>query len=193
MTQVAFLRAINVGGRAVVRMADVQRAFEAAGCSSVKTFIASGNILFEAPAVTDALRARIAANVGRLLGAEPVIVYRSMGDLERLVRAAPFGAMAGDARLKLYVAFAADKTKQRPRFPLVLPTEELEAIGMKNRDVLIVSRRKPNGMYGFPNNWIEKALGITSTARNWSTVSKIVDLARKTTGGPERARPRTRA
>jgi uncharacterized protein (DUF1697 family) len=179
MTQVAFLRAINVGGRAVVRMADVQSAFEAAGCSSVKTFIASGNVLFEAPEVTDALRTRIAANVGRLLGAEPVIVYRSMGDLERLVRAAPFGAMAGDARLKLYVAFAADKTKQRPRFPLVLPKEELEAIGMKNRDVLIVSRRKPNGMYGFPNNWIEKELGITSTARNWSTVTKIVERARK--------------
>ena len=181
MTHVAFLRAINVGGRAVVRMADVQAAFAAAGCTSVKTFIASGNILFEAPAVTDALRARIAANVGRLLGAEPVIVYRTIGDLKRLVTHAPFGELAGDARLKLYVAFALAKTKQRPRFPLHLPNEGLEAVGMKNGDVLIVSRRKPNGMYGFPNNWIEKELGITSTARNWSTVTKIVALAKTAT------------
>jgi uncharacterized protein (DUF1697 family) len=179
MIHVAFLRAINVGGRAVVKMADVQAAFTAAGCDNVKTFIASGNILFEATAVSDRLRARIAANVGRLLGAEPVIVYRSMRDLERLVAAAPFGAMAGDAALKLYVAFVVEKTKQRPRFPLQLPKEELEAIGMKNGDVLIVSRRKPNGMYGFPNNWIEKELAVASTARNWSTVRRLVELARK--------------
>ena len=48
----------------------------------------------------------------------------------------------------------------------------------------LVSRRKPNGMYGFPNNWIEKELGITSTARNWSTVTKIVERGVRETRGP---------
>jgi uncharacterized protein (DUF1697 family) len=181
---VAFLRAINVGGRAVVKMADLQAAFSAAGCANARTFIASGNILFDAPSVDDALRARIQANVRRLLGAEPMIVYRSMRDLERLVAAAPFGALAGDSSVKLYVAFVARKTPQRPRFPLRLPKEEMEAIGMRNGDVLIVSRRKPNGMYGFPNNWIEQELGVTSTARNWSTVAKLVEKWAQKKGGP---------
>ena len=190
VTHVAFLRAINVGGRAVVKMADLQAAFSAAGCANVRTFIASGNIMFDAPAADDGLRARIQANVGRLLGAEPVIVYRSMRDLERLVAAAPFGELAGDASVKLYVAFVAAKTTQRPRFPLELAKERLEAIGMKNGDVLIVSRRKPNGMYGFPNNWIERELDVASTARNWSTVTKIVAGA---SGNPKSQSPKPKS
>ena len=173
--QVAFLRAINVGGRGIVKMADVQRAFLDAGCTDVTTFIASGNIVFVAPAGdAEPWRAAVRRNIGRLLGAEPTIVYRSMRQLERLVARAPFGELASDRTLKLYIVFASDRTKRRPRFPLELPKEGLEATGMIGDDLLIVSRRKPNGMYGFPNNWIEKELGITSTARNWSTVVKIV-------------------
>jgi uncharacterized protein (DUF1697 family) len=177
MLFVAFLRAINVGGRAVVKMADVQAAFTAAGCANVSTFIASGNVLFDAEQVDEALRARIGRAVGRLLGAEPVIVYRTMRELQQLVTAAPFAALADDAALKLYVAFVVEKTKLKPRFPMQLPKEALEAIGTKNGDVLIVSRRKPDGMYGFPNNWIEKELAVVATARNWSTVRKIVERA----------------
>jgi len=46
--------------------------------------------------------------------------------------------------------------------------------GLYEQDALIVSRRKPNGMYGFPGLWTEKELGIASTARNWNTVVRIV-------------------
>jgi uncharacterized protein (DUF1697 family) len=178
--QVAFLRAVNVGGRSIVRMADVQQAFAAAGCANVSTFIASGNILFEAPKIgSAALRTRIQDNMQRLLGSPPVVVYRTMEQLARLVALAPFGELAADRRLKLYVIFAAGKTRQRPAFPLQLAKEGLEAIGLADDDVLIVSHRKPNGMYGFPNNWIEKELGITSTARNWSTVRRLVEIGAK--------------
>jgi len=57
--------------------------------------------------------------------------------------------------------------------------QALEAIAMKNMDVVIVSGRKKNGSYGLPNNFIEKELGVSGTTRNWSTVTKIVELARK--------------
>jgi uncharacterized protein (DUF1697 family) len=175
--QVAFLRAINVGGRAIVKMDDLQGAFMEAGCANVRTFIASGNILFDAPGQNDArLRAGIRSAVARLLGGEPLIAYRSMRQLARLVRRAPFGDLTADRAVKLYVVFAIEKAKRRPAFPLALPKEGLEAIGRVGDDVLIVSRRKPNGMYGFPNNWIEKELGMRATARNWTTVTKIVAL-----------------
>jgi len=49
---------------------------------------------------------------------------------------------------------------------------------MQRSDLLIVSRRKPNGMYGFPNSWVEKELGVVATARNWSTVAKLAELTR---------------
>ncbi len=178
VTHVAFLRAINVGGRGIVKMDALRAAFEQAGCANVRTYNASGNLEIDADPKDAALRARLARQVGRALGAEPVIMYRTLRELEALVEAAPFGALARDPRVKTYVMFAAEKTKQRPRFPLRLPKEGLEAIGMRKADVLIVSRRKPNGWYGFPTLWIEQELDILSTARTWGTVSKIVALAK---------------
>ena len=175
--QVAFLRAVNVGGRSVVKMTDVQAAFAGAGCSHVSSYIASGNIIFDAPAAdAPALRSRVARAMRKLLGAEPVIVYRTARELRALVDAAPFGERASDPSVKLYVAFVLEKPQRKPAFPLSLPKEGLEAIGMVKNDVLIVSRRKPNGMYGFPNNWIAKELGVVATARNWSTVTKLAEL-----------------
>ena len=158
-------------------MTDVRKAFTAAGCSYVSTFIASGNVMFDAPAgkPAAAIDRRVRSNLARLLGVEPVVVYRSVDDLRKLVARAPFGALAGDRTLKLYVMFAVERTKQRPRFPLQLAKEGLAAIGMIRGDVLIVSRRKPNGWYGFPTTWIEKELGIVTTARSWSTITKIVE------------------
>jgi hypothetical protein len=52
----------------------------------------------------------------------------------------------------------------------------VEAIAIKRSEVFIVSRRKSNGFYGFPNNFIEKEMGVSATSRNWSTVTKIADL-----------------
>ena len=159
-------------------MADVQAAFTKAGCRNVSTYIASGNVIFDAaPSDAAALRRRIGRGMRALLGAEPVIVYRTGNELQKLVDAAPFGALADDRAIKLYVAFLVEKPQGRTAFPRNLPKEALEAIGMNNCDALIVSRRKPNGMYGFPANWIEKDLGVVATARNWSTVTKLAELA----------------
>ena len=177
MTHVAFLRAVNVGGTGIVKMTDLQKAFSSAGCRNVRTFIASGNVVFEADDL-GAVRAPILKHVGALLNHAPVIVFRTLRDLEAIVQAAPFGVLADDRAVKLYVMFMAGKVSPKPKFPLALPKERLEAVGMRKNDVLIVSRRKPNGWYGFPGTWIEKALGVAATGRNWSTVTKIVALAR---------------
>ena len=95
-----------------------------------------------------------------------------------LVRAKPFKALGSASDTKRYVTFLADPPEKRPRFPLVSAKEALEAVAMKNLDVVVVSGRKKNGFYGFPNNFIEKELGVPGTTRNWSTVMKIVELAR---------------
>ena len=177
VTQVAFLRAVNVGGTGLVKMAALQKAFTSAGCRNVRTLIASGNVLFEADDLAVA-RPRILNRVGALLGGDPVIVFRTLRELEAIVKEAPFGALADDRAVKVYVMFMSATVTPRPKFPLALPKEGLEAIGMRKRDLLIVSRRKPNGWDGFPANWIEKELGVPATARTWSTVTKVVAFAK---------------
>ena len=173
MTHVAFLRAVNVGGRGIVKMADLQRAFEAAGAKNVRTVIASGNVVFEAPAALGPLRERVLQKVGELLDDDPVIVFRTVPYLEQIIEAAPFGSLVDDRAIKLYVAFLAGRPKRVPAFPLQIPKESLEVRGLHKQDALIVSYRKPNGMYGFPGGWTEQELGVASTARNWTTVVRI--------------------
>ena len=77
----------------------------------------------------------------------------------------------------MYVAFLLQRPRNKPSFPLHSPKEGLEAIRIRNREVFIVSRRKKNGFYGFPNNFIEKELGGVATSRNWATVKKIVSMS----------------
>jgi uncharacterized protein (DUF1697 family) len=176
---VAFLRAINVAGHAIVSMTDLRDAFADAGCLSVRTYIQSGNVIFDSAGVAEAvLFQRIRSQVRALIGAEPGIVFRTARQVDALVRSAPFKALGTGPALKLYVVCLAEKPSVRPRFPLRLPKEALEAVGMKGLDVLVVSRRKPSGFYGFPNNFIEKELGVPATSRNWTTMTKMAGLLR---------------
>jgi uncharacterized protein (DUF1697 family) len=176
---VAFLRAINVAGHAIVKMDALKASFDAAGCASVRTYIQSGNVLFECSETraTTVFR-KIQAQLRLLVGGEPTILYRTIEELERLVRAKPFKALGSASDTKRYVTFLSGPPEKRPRFPLVSAKEALEAVAMKNLDVFVVSGRKKNGFYGFPNNFIEKELGVLGTTRNWSTVMKIVEFAR---------------
>ena len=179
MTHVAFLRASNVGGRAVVKMTDLKAAFERAGGRNVRTFIASGNVLFDAPGrLPAALKGRVATELTKLLGKEPGVCYRTVEEIDTLVASDPFGRLVADKTLKLYVCFADRELKPRPKLPIVDAKELVEITGIRAADMLIVSRRKPNGMYGFPNICVE-ALGVVSTSRNWNTVMRVADFARR--------------
>jgi hypothetical protein len=83
MTHVAFLRAVNVGGRGLVKMTDLQEAFTAAGAKNVRTVIASGNVIFEAPGALGPLRARIGKTVRPLPAGR---ADRQPAEAERLLR-----------------------------------------------------------------------------------------------------------
>jgi uncharacterized protein (DUF1697 family) len=175
---VAFIRAINVGGRAVVKMTDLKAAFERAGCRNVRTFIASGNVLFEAPVrLPAALRTRLAKELAAVCGKEPGVCYRTLDELEALIAAAPFGKLVADKSVKLYVAFTDRVPANVPKLPIVVQKELVEITSVRAADMLIVSRRKPNGMYGFPNACVEE-LGVMATTRNWNTVTRVAAFAR---------------
>ncbi len=177
---IAFLRAMNVAGHARVRMSDLKGAFAAAGCAGVRTYIQSGNVIFEVSEEnTAAVFQRVRRKLRELLGEKPGLLFRTVRDVERIVSGTPFKRFEAEPGIKLYVAFLSRKPRSKPRFPLVSSQEALEGIAIKNLEVFIVSRRKTSGFYGFPNNFIEKELGVSATSRNWSTVTKIVAFVRK--------------
>jgi uncharacterized protein (DUF1697 family) len=180
---VAFLRAINVGGRAIVKMNDLRDAFVAAGCRGVRSYIQSGNVIFDSPE-EDAIAVfqRVRVEICNLLGHEPGIYFRTLRELQSMVKGAPFQGLEAEPGIKLCVVFLSQKPRSTPQFPLVSLPEAVEAVGMKNLAVFVVSRRKKNGFYGFPNAFIEKQLGVPATSRNWSTVLALTAPAKAVKG-----------
>ena len=178
---VAFIRAINVAGHAAVSMTALREAFEAAGCLNVRTVIQSGNVLFDLRdrAVAPVLK-KFTTRLRTVLGSEPEIVIRAMSDIGGLVQEAPFTDRHAAGAAKLYVTFLSKPPRRAPALPLISTKEAVEAIAMTDREVFIVSRRKKNGFFGFPNAFVEQALGVSATSRNWSTVKKIAALGAKT-------------
>ena len=176
---VAFLRAVNVGGHAVVTKDDLRAAFERAGGRGVRTFIQSGNVLFQASARDVAGVVRSAASrLKRVAGTEPEVIVRSIGQIEALIDGAPFRDFLSTPDIKLYVAFLSRQPTIKPMLPLISAKEALEVIQISDCDAFIVSRPKGRGHFGFPNTFIEKQLGVSATSRNWSTVIRIAALAR---------------
>ena len=175
---IAFLRAINVGGHARIPMHDLRDAFGAAGCLSVRTYIQSGNVIFESSSRNpEALLRKVRGKLRGVLGSEPEIMLRSFEEMQNLVRGAPFKSSEAEKGIKLYVVFLLRMPRSRPLFPLASSKEALKAIDMSRREVFVVSRRKANGFFGFPNEFVEKVLGVPAASRNWSTVLKMVQLA----------------
>lgn len=173
----AFLRAVNVRGHASVHAAALVTAFESAGCTSVRTYIQSGNVAFRPPeGQSAAVFASIRVALRRVIGETPIVLFRSARELVGLVDLDPFGALQNDSSVKLYVGFLSRRPWHPIEVPIEWPPEAMAVVGANGREVFIVSRRKPNGFYAIPNPLIESALGVPATTRNWSTVSKLVEL-----------------
>jgi uncharacterized protein (DUF1697 family) len=158
-------------------MTDLRAMFDHAGARNVRTVIASGNVLFEAahsglPAIVAVVKGSIAREMGR----PTEIMVRAAGDLRRLADADPFAVQRVPPDVKRYVAFLARAPKKIPALPMVSRKEGLEVIAVSGRDAFVISRRKDNGMYGFPNLTIEEQLGVPATSRNWNTVEKLIQL-----------------
>ena len=177
---VAFLRGINVGGNKLIKMADLRQLFEDLGLKNVSTYIQSGNVIFEAKETKpETLVRKIEKKIRESLGHEVTVILRTGAELKACVKGDPFkGLKPGEDAMTCLTFLSADPIKQ-PRLPLLLERENAEVLAIKNRTAFIVCRRKPNGMFGFPNALVEKEWGVSATTRNPRTVMKMIELIEK--------------
>ncbi len=167
-----------MGGKGILKMEDLRKVFEKAGAKAVRTHIQSGNVLFQAEkGQIEAIRAKIGGQLKKILGREPVVIYRTEEELVRLVKAEPFKKYAGDAAVKCYVVLLEAGPNAKLKLPLAVEKEALELLRWVGRDLLVLGLVKKDGHFGFPNAWVEKTLGVAATSRNWNTVVKMAGLA----------------
>jgi len=176
---VALLRGINVGGQKLIKMEHLVRVFIAAGFRNARSYIASGNVIFDSrSADTESMVKRIERALKKEFGHEITVIVRQVSDLEKLLKLDPFAGAEAGPDLMLFVVFMRDFGKRKPPLPLVSKTDRLELFAIKRGAAFIRAYRKPTGWFGFPNNFVEKELKSVATTRNWSTVKKIVLFAK---------------
>lgn len=170
---VAFLRAINVGGR-VVKMDRLKGLFEELPISEVETFIASGNVIFTSAARAPAtLEAKIEAHLERRLGYAVPTFLRTPAELAAAIRGRPFRDVALSAKgAALYVGFVSREPSAGVRETFLGMKCATDEFQIRGREVFWLShKRMLESQYSGAQ--IEKALGMPATFRNITSLEKL--------------------
>jgi uncharacterized protein (DUF1697 family) len=177
MTYFAFLRGINVSGQKLIKMEELRKIFEKMGYKNVRTYIQSGNVVFESPKVkNESLAKKIEAGLEKSLGYNVTVVIRTKDEIENVIKNYPFSKVNHES-FKIDVAFLS-------AVPDKSAAAELESLSTKDEMFKVIA----NNVYslrslakGFQDtllgkNILEKKLKVRATVRNWNTVNKILTI-----------------
>ncbi len=176
-TYIALLRGLNVGGKNRLDMKSLAAAFEGCGARRVRTYIQSGNVVFDAaPTKAKALGGAVAEALRELHGLDVPVVLRTHDELRTAIAANPF-RRHGEAEQKAWhVTFLAElpsKERAAALDPQRSPGDEFKLVGKE------LFLRCPAG-YGrtkLTPAYVDKVLGTLGTVRNWATVLALAELA----------------
>jgi uncharacterized protein (DUF1697 family) len=163
---IALLRAVNVGGTGKLPMTELKAMCEAAGFKSVRTYIASGNVVFQSAKseaqVKAALEKALAAYAGKPVG----VMVRSAAEMAAVLAANPFPECPGNCTLAIFL--------DGPP-----PKDTLENVTGRIREEIRLGKREIYIYY--PDHMGESKLKIAAakngTGRNMNTVAKLAEMA----------------
>ncbi len=177
-TYIAMLRGINVSGHKIIKMEQLRASFAALGFGNVKTYIQSGNVLFEAKSDSMAgVAKKIEEKIVLDYGFSVPVFLTTPKRMEETIKRNPFLKSPDIDQSKLHVTFLsgdAPKTASEQLQPLAVKPEQFHIIG---REIYLYC---PNG-YGntkLSNTAIEKKLSVGATTRNWKTVNTLLAMAK---------------
>ncbi|MFJ9461806.1 DUF1697 domain-containing protein [Viridibacillus arvi] len=179
---IAFLRGINVGGHNKIKMAELKQMFEGMGFTRVKTYIQSGNVLFESSEKEPFILKCIEHEIKEVFGFTISVVLRTSTELERITGECPFTkeeisvAEESSEGESLYVALLLEVPSQERIEGLSAFITEYEDFRFEGREVYLLFRKSiRNSKLAIK---VQK-LGVPVTIRNWKTMNKLTTLAKE--------------
>lgn len=169
------LRGINLGPNRRVPMAQLRQLLTDAGFGRVETYVQSGNIALDSSAKAARLQRELAALIEQRFGFAVPVIVRNRAELEAVVACNPLGDVADDPK-RYQVSFLAEKLPTTTVARLNELAAEPERLAVHGRELYAwhpdgVARSKLwNALAG-------RDLGVTATARNWTTVCKLLEMA----------------
>jgi uncharacterized protein (DUF1697 family) len=169
---VALLRAVNLGNRNKVPMAELRKRLEDAGYADVRTYIASGNVLLDGPRARAAVATELEELIAAAFGVETTAIMRTPRELAALVSGHPFGRDTSQS----HVVFLSGKPKASATKRLTAADHSPDRAQLAGADVYV---RYPAGSAGsrLSAARLERLLDVRATHRNWRTVTALAELA----------------
>ncbi|HKN65766.1 MAG TPA: DUF1697 domain-containing protein [Gemmatimonadaceae bacterium] len=170
---VALLRAINVGGH-TVKMDALRKHFSSMGFTNVETFIASGNVIFDAKSgEPEVLEARIAAELENRLGYAVATFLRTPAELAAVVRHQPFEAGVIDpAQHALYIGFLARRPGADTARKVAALRTGVDEFHVHKRELYWGCRTRLSES-AVSGALLERTIAMSMTMRNITTVRKL--------------------
>jgi uncharacterized protein (DUF1697 family) len=169
---VSFLRGINVGGRNMLAMAKLKALHEDLGFDNVRTHLQSGNVVFTTRKTDPAkLEKKIAAELGGI-----AVAVRATGDLREVIAKNPFPEQAASQPSATIVIFLIGQPPAEAKKSVLELNVGPELKAFARRE-LYVFYGAGMGKSKLTNTLLEKKLGVRGTARNWNTVTRMLELA----------------
>lgn len=171
---VAFLRAINVGGRNVA-MERLRQIFATMGFVDIATFIASGNVLFRAAtADREALERQIEHALHEALGFEATTFVRTRSEVAAIAGFRAFSAKQTTAAKALNVGLLKAPLTREQEKRLSTFSGEIDSFHLHQRELYWLCRARQSDS-AFSNAVFEKAFKVRATFRSLTTIRKLVD------------------
>jgi uncharacterized protein (DUF1697 family) len=177
-TYLALLRGINVGGKNKLPMRDLEKLFAEAGCTDVRSYIQSGNVVFGADSgLLESLPARINTAIAQRYSCEVPVLLRTVEQIHNVILGNPF-LDAGAAEDVLHVMFLAGLPEPGRVDALDHDRSRPDEFVVRGQEIYLWL---PNGVARtkLTNDHFDAKLGTTSTGRNWRTVNKLFDLMKE--------------
>ena len=163
---VAFLCAVNVGGTGKLPMAELRAMCESVGCSNVRTYIASGNVVLDSRLGEASLKKRLEECLTNYAGKPVGVLIRSGAELAAVLAGNPFKAAAPDRTVAVFL-------DARP------PADTASHVSGLQGEVLALGTREIYVHYsnGIAHSKLKIPAAINGTARNMNTVATLVEWA----------------
>jgi uncharacterized protein (DUF1697 family) len=170
------LRGINVGGKNIIKMADLKAGFEAMGFSNVVTYIQSGNVLFQSNEKDKTLlTTTIEKGLSKRFNFEAKVVPISQQELAGIIRNAPDGFGSEEDKFRYDVIFLKEPLTPKEAMKSVSVREGVDT-AHAGRQALYFSRLISRASQSHLTKIIGLPVYQNMTIRNWNTTTKLLAL-----------------
>lgn len=177
MKYIALLRGINIGRKKRIKMADLKEFFELMDFKNIKTYLQSGNVIFEYNlGNTEEIANGIEKKLIKTYEFPVNVIIRTKNELEDIINSNPFINEDNVEIDKLHVTFLHEMPDKVIVSNLDMKKSENEKFKIIGKEIYLYL---PNGYARtkLNNNIFEKKLNTIATTRNWKTVNKLLELA----------------